>query len=87
MPDLSEIAVYLGLDVGKGEHHAVALTPAGKMRSGFEGDRGLAAEANQLAGILDPAGLRPGDFLRDLGRFRPVGPVIARPACSAPTES
>ena len=30
MPDLSEIAVYLGLDVGKGEHHAVALTPAGK---------------------------------------------------------
>lgn len=30
VPDLSEIAVYLGLDVGKGEHHAVALTPAGK---------------------------------------------------------
>ncbi|MGW3496602.1 IS110 family transposase [Streptomyces sp. NPDC001020] len=25
-----EIDVYLGLDVGKGEHHATALTPAGK---------------------------------------------------------
>ena len=30
VPDLSEIAVYLGLDVGKGEHHAVALAPNGK---------------------------------------------------------
>jgi hypothetical protein len=30
VPDLSEIAVCLGLDVGKGEHHAVALTPNGK---------------------------------------------------------
>ena len=30
MPDVSEIAVYLGLDVGKGEHHAVALAPNGK---------------------------------------------------------
>ncbi|MEU1128194.1 IS110 family transposase [Streptomyces sp. NPDC005899] len=26
----SEIDVYLGLDVGKGEHHGTALTPAGK---------------------------------------------------------
>ncbi|MEU0005533.1 transposase [Streptomyces sp. NPDC006314] len=25
-----EIDVYLGLDVGKGEHHGTALTPAGK---------------------------------------------------------
>ena len=30
MPDLSEIAVFLGLDVGKGEHRAVALTPRGR---------------------------------------------------------
>lgn len=30
MIDTSDIAVYLGLDVGKGEHHATALTPAGK---------------------------------------------------------
>ncbi|MFB7225970.1 IS110 family transposase [Streptomyces sp. NPDC056227] len=28
--DTGEIDVYLGLDVGKGEHHATALTPAGK---------------------------------------------------------
>ncbi len=26
----SEIDIYLGLDVGKGEHHGIALTPAGK---------------------------------------------------------
>lgn len=30
MIDRDEIGVYLGLDVGKGEHHATALTPAGK---------------------------------------------------------
>ena len=28
--DISEIGVFLGLDVGKGEHHATALTPVGK---------------------------------------------------------
>lgn len=30
MIDTSDIDVYLGLDVDKGEHHATALTPAGK---------------------------------------------------------
>jgi len=30
VPELGEIAVYLGLDVGKDEHHAVALAPNGK---------------------------------------------------------
>jgi hypothetical protein len=28
--DTGDIDVYLGLDVGKGEHHATAVTPAGK---------------------------------------------------------
>jgi hypothetical protein len=28
--DTGGIDVYLGLDVGKGEHHATAVTPAGK---------------------------------------------------------
>lgn len=28
--DVSDIKVFLGLDVGKGEHHATAVTPAGK---------------------------------------------------------
>ncbi|MFI6527677.1 IS110 family RNA-guided transposase [Streptomyces uncialis] len=30
MIDTGDIDVYLGLDVGKGEHHATAVTPAGK---------------------------------------------------------
>ncbi|MDT0469523.1 IS110 family RNA-guided transposase [Streptomyces gibsoniae] len=30
MIDTSEIGVFLGLDVGKGEHHGTAATPAGK---------------------------------------------------------
>ncbi len=28
--DVSDIGAFLGLDVGKGEHHATAVTPAGK---------------------------------------------------------
>ncbi len=28
--DISDIGVFLGLDVGKGEHHATAVTPTGK---------------------------------------------------------
>ncbi|MFE5550275.1 transposase, partial [Streptomyces sp. NPDC056534] len=28
--DTSDIDAFLGLDVGKGEHHATAVTPAGK---------------------------------------------------------
>jgi hypothetical protein len=28
--DTSGIGIFLGLDVGKGEHHAHGLTPAGK---------------------------------------------------------
>ncbi|MGY4918633.1 IS110 family transposase [Streptomyces sp. 900116325] len=30
MIEISEVAVFLGLDVGKGEHHGRGLTPAGK---------------------------------------------------------
>lgn len=30
MVDISNIAVFVGLDVGKSEHHAVAVDPAGK---------------------------------------------------------
>ncbi|WSJ93098.1 transposase [Streptomyces sp. NBC_01320] len=30
MIDISDIDVFLGLDVGMGEHHATAVTPAGK---------------------------------------------------------
>ncbi|MET7646070.1 IS110 family transposase, partial [Streptomyces sp. NPDC005426] len=30
MIDIGNIDVFLGLDVGKGEHHATAVTPAGK---------------------------------------------------------
>ncbi|MBR7677816.1 transposase, partial [Streptomyces daliensis] len=30
MIDVSDIGAFLGLDVGKGEHHATAVTPAGK---------------------------------------------------------
>lgn len=30
MIDTGDIALFLGLDVGKGEYHATAVTPAGK---------------------------------------------------------
>ncbi|WP_319741255.1 MULTISPECIES: IS110 family transposase [unclassified Streptomyces] len=28
--DVSEIGVFFGLDIGKGEHHAIAVIPAGR---------------------------------------------------------
>ena len=34
MIDTGDIDVFLGLDVGKGEHHATAVTPAGKKAFG-----------------------------------------------------
>lgn len=30
MIDTGDVDAFLGLDVGKGEHHGTALTPAGK---------------------------------------------------------
>lgn len=30
MIDTGDIVVFLGLDVGRGEHHATAVTPAGR---------------------------------------------------------
>lgn len=30
MIDVSDIGAFLGLDVGNGEHHATAVTPAGE---------------------------------------------------------
>lgn len=48
VPDLSEIGVYLGLDVGKGEHHAVALTPGGKTLY----DKALANDELRLRALL-----------------------------------
>ncbi|RSS04369.1 hypothetical protein EF913_06110 [Streptomyces sp. WAC04189] len=34
MIDTGDIDVFLGLDVGKGEHHAIAITPTGE--KGFD---------------------------------------------------
>src|SRR6185437_15252989 len=48
VPDPSEIAVYLGLDVGKGEHHAVALAPSGKTLH----DKALPNSEPRLRGLL-----------------------------------
>ena len=42
-------AVFIGLDVGKAEHHAVALTAAGKKVY----DKALPNDETRLRGILD----------------------------------
>ncbi|MDQ6753321.1 MAG: IS110 family transposase [Actinomycetota bacterium] len=61
MMDISNIAVVVGLDVGKSEHHAVAVDPAG----------------TQLASSRlpqDESGLR--DFIAGLQRRGPVIVVV-----------
>lgn len=57
--DLSDIAVYLGLDVGKGEHHAVGLTPAGKKVH----DRALPNSEPKLRELLDKLTAKHGQIL------------------------
>ncbi|GGR56974.1 hypothetical protein GCM10010251_87360 [Streptomyces aurantiogriseus] len=77
MIDTSDIGVFPGLDVGKGEHHATAVTPAGKkafdkrlpnsepqLRELFEK---LQAEHGTVLVINSrPAQLRPHDLNGDL---------------------
>lgn len=44
-----EVDVFVGLDVGKGEHHAIALDRAGKRLF----DKALPNDARRLRGVLD----------------------------------
>ena len=44
-----EVDVFIGLDVGKGEHHAVALDRAGKRLF----DKALPNDERRLRGVLD----------------------------------
>ncbi|MBX4180097.1 IS110 family transposase, partial [Streptomyces geysiriensis] len=50
MIDTSDIDIFLGLDVGKGEHHATAVTPAGKKAF----DRGLARRSSWRIARIRP---------------------------------
>lgn len=72
MIDTGDIDVFLGLDVGKGEHHATAVTPTGK-----KGVRQAAAPHRTQA----PRTVRetPGQTRDRAGRGRPAG-LDRRPA-------
>jgi hypothetical protein len=50
----SEIDIYLGLDVGKGEHHGIALTPAGPRRRAAA--RALAPSGARVLGVSPQQG-------------------------------
>lgn len=59
MHDPREVAVYLGLDVGKAGHHAVGLSPAGKKVY----DRALPNSEPKLRALLDKLTARHGTVL------------------------
>ena len=59
MHDPREVAVYLGLDVGKGEHHAVGLSPAGKKVH----DRALPNSEPKLRALFDKLATKHGKVL------------------------
>jgi transposase len=59
MHDPREVAVYLGLDVGKSEHHAVGLTCAGKKVY----DRALPNSEPKLRALLDKLTAKHGKVL------------------------
>jgi hypothetical protein len=59
MHDPREVAVYLGLDVGKGEHHAVGLSPVGKKVH----DRALPNSEPKLRALFDKLTTKHGKVL------------------------
>lgn len=59
MHEPREVAVYLGLDVGKGEHHAVGLSPAGKKVH----DRALPNSEPKLRALFDKLATKHGKVL------------------------
>lgn len=59
MHDPRQVALYLGLDVGKSGHHAVALTPAGKKVH----DKALPNNEPRLRALLDKLAARHGPVL------------------------
>jgi len=77
LPDRS-YAVYLGLDVGKGEHHACALAPDGKRRH----DKPLPQDEARLRALYEDLA-RHGDVLVVLDQPASIGalPVAVARAC------
>ncbi|MEU4112684.1 hypothetical protein [Streptomyces sp. NPDC027717] len=67
MIDTGDIDVFLGLDVGKGEHHATAVTPAGK--NAF-GKRLLRCQSSCFLHVSVPACAPRSDDDHDAGRLR-----------------
>ncbi|MFI9825235.1 IS110 family transposase [Streptomyces sp. NPDC052013] len=57
--DTSDIGVFLGLDVGKGEHHATAVTPAGKKAF----DKRLPNSEPKLRGLFEKLQAKHGTVL------------------------
>ncbi|GAA3352374.1 hypothetical protein GCM10017744_001060 [Streptomyces antimycoticus] len=74
MIDTRDVAVFLGLDVGKGEHHATGMTPNGKQVV----DKPLPNSEPKLRAVLDKLTAKYGRVLvvvdqrsrrADFGRF------------------
>ena len=72
-------AVFIGLDVGKAEHHAVALTAAGKKVY----DKALPNDETRLRGILDELARAHGPALLVVDQPATIGalPVAVAQAC------
>ncbi len=74
----SEYAVFLGLDVGKGEHHACALDPSGKKLH----DKALPNDEQRLRALFSQLG-KHGKVLVVVGQPASIGalPVAVAVAC------
>jgi transposase len=83
MHDPREVAVYLGLDVGKGEHHAIGLTPAGKKVH----DRALPNSEPRLRALFDKLAAKHGRVLVIVDQPASIGALpltVARDAGCTP---
>jgi hypothetical protein len=79
--DISDIGVYLGLDVGKGEHHATGLRPDGKRVV----DKPLPNSEPKLRAMLDRLAAKYGTVLMVVDQPASIGALplaVARDAGS-----
>jgi hypothetical protein len=61
--DARDVAVFLGLDVGKGEHHATGLTPDGRSVI----DKPLSNSEPKMRAMLDKFTVKYGRTASSLG--------------------
>lgn len=79
---MDEIRAWIGLDVGKGDHHATVIDPTGAVLF----DRGVGNDEQAIERLLDRAGQDAALVIDQPGSIGALAVAVARgAACRSPT--